>query len=264
MASSVSVHSYEFIREERRGHVGLVTLNRPEVLNALSPELMSELVPSLEALDVDPEIRCLVLTGSDKAFAAGADISHMATASTATMWQDNMIGVWDRIAALKTPIIAAINGYALGGGCEIALMCDLIIAGETAQFGQPEVSIGVIPGAGGSQRLLRVLGKALTSELVLTGRRFSAQEALQWGLINKVVPVEQLLDEAIAMAETIAQKPPIAIQMAKAAIREGLESGLSPALSHERTLFYSLFGTDDQKEGMQAFLEKRKPEFKGK
>jgi enoyl-CoA hydratase len=252
-----------FILQETRGHVGLVQLNRPEVLNALSPELMAQLVPALETLDADPAIHCLILTGLPKAFAAGADISQMATASTAYMWQHDMIGVWDRLAALKKPIIAAVSGYALGGGCEIALMCDMILASDTAQFGQPEVNIGVIPGAGGSQRLLRTLGKALTTELILTGRRFSAQEAYQWGLVNKVVPADQLLTEAWALAETIAQKPTLAVQMAKTSLKQGLDAGLTPSLAYERSLFYGLFGTFDQKEGMAAFLQKRPPAFQG-
>ena len=244
--------------------IGIVVLNRPKVLNALNAEMMSELVDALEVLDQDEAIRCLILTGNDKAFAAGADISEMAEASAVEMLLRNNIARWDRIMRISKPIIAAVSGYALGGGCELALLCDLIIASETARFGQPEISIGVIPGAGGTQRLAKTLGKYKAMELVLTGGMVSAQEAERLGLVNRVVPVESYLDEAKKLAHEICLRSPLALKLAKEAILKAFDTSLRDGLDFERKCFYLLFGSEDQREGMKAFLEKRRAEFKGK
>lgn len=252
----------QYVRVDREQRVGLVQLHRPEALNALNGDLMQELVLVLETLDKDPTIGCLVLSGGEKAFAAGADIKQMAQASAVEMLRQDDLAVWDRIRLIKKPIIAAVNGYALGGGCEVAMMCDLIIAGENAKFGQPEINIGVIPGAGGTQRLTRAVGKAKAMELILTGRPFKAAEALEMGLINKVVADDQVLTEAKAMAHTIAEKPAIAVQLAKKTILKAFETTLEEGLDYERKLFYLSFATEDQKEGMQAFQEKRQPTWK--
>ncbi len=255
---------YQNILLSREFQVGIVQLNRPKVLNALNAALMVELVDALETLDRDENIRCLILTGDEKAFAAGADIREMAEAGPIEMLQRNRIALWDKISRIGKPIIAAVSGFALGGGCELALMCDLIVASETAKFGQPEINIGVIPGAGGTQRLARTLGKSKTMELILTGRMMSAQEAEQGGLVNRVVPTGSVLEEARKLAQEICQRPPIAVKLAKESILKAFESFLEEGLSFERKCFYLLFGSEDQKEGMRAFLEKRKPEFKGK
>ncbi len=244
--------------------IAIVTLNRPKVLNALNSELMEELAGALEALDRDDSVRCLILTGNEKAFAAGADIGEMAEAGHIEMLQKDNIARWDRIQHISKPIIAAVSGYALGGGCELALLCDWIVASETARFGQPEINIGVIPGAGGTQRLARTLGKYKTMELVLTGRMMTAQEAERYGLVNRVVPVESYLEEAKKIAHEISQKSPLALKLAKEAILKAFETPLHEGLESERRSFYFLFGSEDQKEGMKAFLEKRKANFKGK
>ncbi|HVE14467.1 MAG TPA: enoyl-CoA hydratase-related protein [Elusimicrobiota bacterium] len=249
---------------ETRGAVGLVRLNRPEVLNALSYSVMEKVVEALEAFDRDDAIRCIVLAGSAKAFAAGADIKELEGAKIHDMVYNQQMPRWDRIRRVQKPIVAAVSGFALGGGCELAMACDLIVASETAVFGQPEINIGVMPGAGGTQRLTRAVGKAVAMDMVLTGRRMAAQEALQRGLVARVVPVEAFLDEAMAVAQAIAAKPPIAVLMAKDGVSRALDTSLETALSYERKLFYLLFGTEDQKEGMAAFREKRKPSFKGK
>jgi enoyl-CoA hydratase len=256
--------NYQNILVTREAPLALVTLSRPKVLNALNSELMAELVDALEALDKDNEIRCLILTGNEKAFAAGADISEMADASAIEMFQRNNIARWDKIARVSKPIIAAVSGFALGGGCELALLCDLIIASDTARFGQPEINIGVIPGAGGTQRLARTLGKYKTLELILTGRMLTAQEAEQMGLANRVVPVASYLEEAKKLALEICQRSPLAMKFAKEAVLKAFETSLHDGLDFERKCFYLLFGSEDQKEGMKAFLEKRKPAFKGK
>ncbi len=237
--------------------MGIVQLHRPEALNALNPDLMQELVSALENFDADDTIGCLLLTGGETVFAAGADIKRMAEASPIDMLLTDDLAVWDRIRLIQKPIVAAINGYALGGGCEVAMMCDLIIAGEGARFGQPEISIGVIPGAGGTQRLTRAVGKTKAMELILTGRPFKAPEALEMGLINKIVPNDQTLTEAKAMAKNIAEKPAVAVKLAKAAILKSFETPLESGLDYERKLFYLLFASQDQKEGMKAFMEKR-------
>jgi enoyl-CoA hydratase len=255
---------YEYILVYREGPVGVVQLNRPEVLNALSPDLMGELVDALEDLDQDEAIGCLVITGNAKAFAAGADIKRMAEASAMDMLQIDQLARWDRIRKIKKPIIAAVSGFALGGGCELAMMCDMIVAAETARFGQPEINIGVIPGAGGTQRLTRAIGKAQAMELILTGRQFTATEALAMGLITKVTPAELYLEEAKALANEIARKPAMAVRLAKEAILKSFDTTIEGGLDYERKLFYLLFASEDQKEGMQAFMEKRTPDFKGR
>ena len=256
--------NYQNILVTREAPLALVTLNRPKVLNALNSELMAELVDALETLDKDNEVHCLILSGNEKAFAAGADISEMVDASAIEMFQRNNIARWDKIAQTSKPIIAAVSGFALGGGCELALLCDLIVASDTARFGQPEINIGVIPGAGGTQRLARTLGKYKTLELLLTGRMLTAQEAEQMGLVNRVVPVASYLEEAKRLALEICQRSPLAVKFAKEAVLKAFETSLHDGLDFERKCFYLLFGSEDQKEGMKAFLEKRKPSFSGK
>jgi enoyl-CoA hydratase len=232
-------------------------------MNALNNLLLEELTTALLALDADPAIGAMVITGSERVFAAGADIKEMADASPVEMLLQDHVSRFDRIRQIKKPVIAAVSGWALGGGCELALSCDMMIASETARFGQPEINIGVIPGAGGTQRLARALGKALTMEMVLNNRTLSAAEALQFGLVNRVVPVERYLDEALALAKEIAQRAPLAVRLAKEAVNNAFETFLSAGLANERRAFYFLFSTQDQKEGMEAFLEKRTPEWKG-
>lgn len=253
-----------FILSKTDGHVGLVTLNRPEVLNALSVELMDQLIATLEALDRDPNVYVIVLAGSEKAFAAGADIGDMAEASLLDMYDRNNLARWVRVKAVRKPIIAAVSGFCLGGGCELAMHCDIIVASESAQFGQPEINIGVMPGAGGTQRLTRAIGKFRAMEMVLTGRFISAQEAYEAGLVSKVVAKEQFLAEAMRLAQVMATKPPIALKLAKEAVLAVDEMPLAAGIEYERKLFYSLFATQDQKEGMRAFVEKRKPKFEGR
>ena len=254
----------DVILSEVDGHVGIVRLNRPEVLNALSLELMKKLVAQLEAYDEDPNIYAILLSGSEKVFAAGADITDMADASTFEMYNRNQFARWERIKKISKPIVAAVSGYALGGGCELAMHCDIIIASETAKFGQPEINIGVMPGAGGTQRLTRAVGKAVAMDVVLTGRFLSAREALSAGLVSRVVPKENFYDEALRIAQELAKKPPLALRLAKESVLKAHEMSLSDGLEYERKLFYMLFATEDQKEGMKAFIEKRRPEFKGK
>ncbi|HET8626186.1 MAG TPA: enoyl-CoA hydratase-related protein [Thermomicrobiales bacterium] len=248
---------------EREGAVAVVRLNRPQALNALSSELMNELADQLEALDADEAIRCVVLTGNERAFAAGADIKEMAGASPIGMFQRMRFTQWDRIRKLRKPLIAAVSGHCLGGGNELAMTCDMIVASETARFGQPEINIGVMPGAGGTQRLTRALGKARAMEIVLTGRPITAREAYALGLVNRVVPVEAYLDEAQALAREIATKPPLAVQLAKDAVLKAFDTTIEQGLDYERKNFYLLFASEDMREGMAAFIEKRKPEFKG-
>ena len=254
---------YSTILTETRERVGLVRLNRPEARNALNRLLLQELMDALEAFDSDPQIGAMVITGDERAFAAGADIREMADASVIDMLNSPMIESFDRIRRVKKPVIAAVSGYSLGGGCELALSCDMIVASETARFGQPEINIGVIPGAGGTQRLARTVGKAIAMEMVLNNRTLKAEEALQLGLVNRVVPVERYLDEAIQLASEIAARAPLAVRLGKEAVNEAFELSLSEGLKAERRSFYNLFASQDQKEGMKAFLEKRKPEWKG-
>jgi enoyl-CoA hydratase len=256
--------SYTSIVVTKQEGYALIQLNRPEVLNALNITLMEEMVNALETLDKDDDVRCFIITGNDKAFAAGADIKEMADASAMEMLTRDQFARWDRIRKIKKPIIAAVSGFALGGGCELSMTCDMIIASESAMFGQPEINIGVMPGAGGTQRLTRAVGKAKAMELVLTGRMMTADEALQSGLINKVVPVGHYLGEAKAWAREIAAKPPVAVKLAKEAVLKAFDTTIEGGLEFERKNFYLLFSSEDQKEGMKAFVEKRKPEWKGK
>jgi enoyl-CoA hydratase len=246
------------------GFVATVQLNRPKVLNALNIELMTELVDCLEALDQDSSVRAIVLTGSERAFAAGADIKEMADASAVDMLTRDQFARWDRIRKIKKPIIAAVSGFALGGGCELMMHCDIIIASETARIGQPEILIGVMPGAGGTQRLTRAVGKGLAMEMILTGRQITGEEAMRAGLVNKVVPVEFYLEEAQKLAREISDKPPIAVRLAKEAILKSFDTTIEMGLEYERKNFYLLFASEDMREGMSAFIEKRKPEWKGK
>jgi enoyl-CoA hydratase len=248
----------------QEGFVATIQLNRPKVLNALNLELMIELADTLEALDNDASVRAIVLAGSERAFAAGADITEMAGASTIDMLMRDQFARWERIRKIKKPLIAAVSGFALGGGCELMMHCDIIIASETARFGQPEILIGVMPGAGGTQRLTRAVGKALAMEMVLTGRQITAEEALRAGLINKIVPVEYFLEEAQKMAKEIANKPPIGVRLAKEAVLKSFDTTIEMGLEYERKNFYLCFASDDMKEGMAAFIEKRKPEWTGK
>lgn len=256
--------TYTSILTEIHGRVGLVRLNRPSAMNALNGALMGELVEALLAFEANPEIGALVITGSERAFAAGADIKEMAGASSVDMFLHDNIARFDELRQVTKPIIAAVSGWCLGGGNELAMSCDMIIASETARFGQPEITIGVIPGAGGTQRLTRALGKALAMEMVLNNRTLTADEALQFGLVNRVVPVERCLPEALALAAEIAARAPLAVRLAKEAVNHAHESFLREGIAAERRAFYFLFATDDQKEGMQAFLDKRPPEWKGK
>lgn len=255
---------YENILTRTEKRVGVVQFNRPKALNALNQEMMGEIIDALERFDADPAVGCMVVTGNERAFAAGADIKQMAEATPVDMLDSPFIDYWDRLRRINKPVVAAVSGYALGGGCEFAMACDMIVASESAQFGQPEINLGVMPGAGGTQRLTRAVGKALAMEMVLTGRRLSADEAVRHGLANKVVPVEVYLDEAIKFAAGIAEQAPIAARMAKEAVKAAFETTLQEGLSYERRLFYLLFSTEDQKEGMEAFINKRPPEWQGR
>ncbi len=255
---------YQHIIVTKEPGYAVVQLHRPDALNALNIKLMQELVEALETLDADPDVRCVILTGTEKAFAAGADIKEMADASAVEMLVRDQFARWDRIRKIKKPIIAAVSGFALGGGCELAMTCDIIIASETAKFGQPEINIGVMPGAGGTQRLTRAIGKYKAMEMVLTGKMISAEEAREYGLVNKVVPVEYYLQEAKDLAKEIASKPPIAVRLAKEAVLKSFDTTIEGGLEFERKNFYLLFASDDQKEGMKAFVEKRKADWKGK
>ncbi|MCB0879503.1 MAG: enoyl-CoA hydratase/isomerase family protein [Thermoleophilia bacterium] len=255
--------AYQDIKVERDGAVGIVTLDRPKVLNALGPQLLTELVDALEDFDRDPEVRCIALLGSDRAFAAGADISEMAEASPIQMLREDTFSRIERIRSLTTPVVAGVSGFALGGGCELAMACDLIVASETAQFGQPEINLGIIPGAGGTQRLPRAVGKAVAMDMVLTGRTLSADEARCAGLVARVVAAEAWRDETLAVCRTIASKSPLALQMAREAVNAAFETTLRSGIEQERRAFHVLFASEDQAEGMHAFLEKRSPAFTG-
>lgn len=254
----------KYVHTEKSESVALIRMMRDEVLNALNLELMSELTEELLRLDKEDDVRCIVLTGGPKAFAAGADISEMAGASAIEMKMKNQFRVWDSIRLVRKPIIAAVNGFALGGGCELALACDMIIAGEDAKFGQPEVKLGVMPGAGGTQRLTRLIGKPRALELLLTGRPISADEAYQLGLVNRVVQSEACVKEAMGLASEIGRQAPAAVQLIKEAVGQALDTDLQTGMEFERNAFYLLFATEDKNEGMRAFLEKRKPSFQGK
>jgi enoyl-CoA hydratase len=249
---------------EKHGRVRLIRLHRPEALNALNAELITELDRALARCDADPEVGCIVMTGSPKAFAAGADIKEMRDKNFADAYLGDFLGRWDAVARLRKPIIAAVNGFALGGGCELAMMCDFIIAGDAARFGQPEIKLGVIPGAGGTQRLTRAVGKAKAMELILTGRLMDAAEAERTGLVARVVPADKLVEDALTVAAEIAALSLPAVLMAKEAVNAAYETTLGEGVKFERRLFYSLFATHDQKEGMAAFAEKRPPAFQNR
>ncbi|HVI48479.1 MAG TPA: enoyl-CoA hydratase-related protein [Chitinophaga sp.] len=255
---------YIVIHQQVAPYVAHIQLNRPKELNALNLQLMGELRDALKLLDADDNVRVIVLSGNEKAFAAGADIKQMAEKSAMDMYNTDQFSTWDAIKKTKKPIIAAVSGFALGGGCELCMLCDMIVASETARFGQPEIKLGVMPGAGGTQRLTRAVGKALAMEMVLTGHFITAEEALRAGLINKVVPVELFLNEAIKLASEVAAMAPLAVKMAKEAVLKAFDSSLEEGLHFERKNFYLLFASEDQKEGMKAFTEKRIPDFKGR
>jgi enoyl-CoA hydratase len=257
---------FEFIlvEEQHRPNVALIRLNRPKELNALNLQLMAELKQACKALDENDDVRAIVITGNERAFAAGADIKQMANKTAIDMSNIDQFSTWDQIKKTKKPIIAAVSGFALGGGCELTMLCDMIVASDTAKFGQPEIKIGVMPGAGGTQRLTRAIGKARAMEMVLTGKFISADEAFAAGLINKVVPVELYLDVALNLATEISALSPVAIKLAKEAVNQAFNTSLDEGLLFERKNFYLTFASEDQTEGMQAFIEKRKPEFKGK
>ena len=256
--------TYETLIVEKTDGYALVRLNRPEALNAFNDKLMDELTHCVETLDADDAVRCLVITGSEKAFAAGADIKEIAANSYLTAWKHGLISRnWEAVARCRKPVIAAVAGYALGGGCELAMMCDFVIAADTAKFGQPEITIGVIPGAGGTQRLPRFAGKSKAMDLILTARMMDAAEAERCGLVSRVVPADRLLDEAREAARKIASFSPVAVQMTKDMVNSAFETPLTEGVRLERRLFHSLFAFEDQKEGMGAFAEKRKPDFRG-
>jgi enoyl-CoA hydratase len=256
---------YENILVETRGRVGLITLNRPKALNALSDALVTELGLAIDAFEADDGIGCMVLTGSEKAFAAGADIKEMASKGYMDVYLEDFITKkWERASKARKPIIAAVAGFALGGGCELAMMCDFIIAGDNAKFGQPEINIGTIPGAGGTQRLTRYVGKSKAMEMVLTGRQIGAEEAERCGLVSRVVPVAELVDEAVKVGNQIAKLSRPVVMMAKEAVNRAYETTLAEGITFERRLFHSTFATEDQKEGMSAFAEKRQAEFKNR
>jgi enoyl-CoA hydratase len=258
------MNTYTCILVETIASIGLVRLNRPKALNALNREMLVEIMDVLLFFEQSPEIGAMVIAGDDRAFAAGADIQELSDASAGEMLISDWIAQFDRIRQISKPVIAAVSGYCLGGGNELALSCDMIVASETARFGQPEINLGVIPGAGGTQRLARAVGKAIAMEMVLNNRTLGAEEAFQFGLVNKVAPVADYLDEAVKLAQEIASRAPVAVRLAKQAVNNSFETPLSEGISAERRAFYLLFSTEDQKEGMGAFLNKRKPEWKGK
>ena len=254
--------AYTNILVDRREAVGVITLNRPKALNALNDELIAELNAALDGFDANQDIAASVITGSEKAFAAGADVKQMAEMSFVEAYESDFIAAWGRIAHKRKPIIAAVAGYALGGGCELAMMCDIIIAGENARFGQPEINLGTLPGSGGTQRLVRAVGKAKAMEMVLTGRMMDAAEAERCGLVARVVATADLLDEACKVGQAIATKSRPAVSMAKEAMNVAFETTLAEGLRYERRTFYASFATDDRREGMSAFVEKRAPNFR--
>ncbi|MDX1715280.1 MAG: enoyl-CoA hydratase [Anderseniella sp.] len=253
--------SYQNILVETHDSVGLIRLNRPDALNALNSDLIAELNEALDAFEADDSIGCIVLTGSEKAFAAGADIKEMQSKSYMDTYMGDFIGKWERITTVRKPVIAAVAGYALGGGCEMAMMCDFILAADTAKFGQPEINLGVMPGAGGTQRLTRFVGKSKAMEMCLTGRMMDAGEAERSGLVSRIVPADQLVDEAIKVAGVIAAKSRPIAMMTKESVNRSYETTLAEGVRFERRLFHAMFATNDQKEGMSAFAEKRKPKF---
>jgi enoyl-CoA hydratase/carnithine racemase len=256
--------SDEVVLAERRDAVGIARLNRPDARNALSAELLNALAELIDAWDEDPDVGCIVIAGSDEYFAAGADIKAMKERTFQEAMVTPSASFWPRVARCRTPLIAAVSGYALGGGCELALLCDMIVASETAEFGQPEIMLGIIPGGGGTQRLARTIGKQRAMELVLTGRRIDAQEAYRFGLVNQVAKKKEWLERAVELAEVVARRPPLAVRLAKQAVLAADETALSAGLEHERRLYELAMATDDRVEGMTAFVEKRKPRFRGR
>ena len=256
--------SYETILVEQKGAVSVITLNRPQALNALNSTVNRELAAAVDIFEADDKIACVVLTGSEKAFAAGADIKEMQAKSYMEAFKGDFAASWDRVARMRKPVIAAVSGFALGGGCELAMQCDLVIAADNAKFGQPEIKLGVIPGIGGTQRLTRAVGKAKAMDLILTGRMMDAAEAERSGLVARVVPAASLMEEAMKVAEAIAGMSLPSVLAAKEAVNRAFESGLSEGVMFERRIFHSLFATEDQKEGMKAFVEKRKPEWRNR
>lgn len=256
--------TFELITTRTEGRVGIVTLNRPKQLNALNDQLMNELGQALKGFDDDASIGCMIVTGSEKAFAAGADIKQMADATPVTMMDSPFIGYWDAVEAIRKPVLAAVSGYCFGGGCELAMICDLVVASETAVFGQPEINLGIIPGAGGTQRLTRAVGKAVAMDMILSGRRINAQEALQFGLVSRVFPAASFQEEVLKLAGEIASKAPVALLVAKEAVNRAYASSLAEGVLFERRAFNLLFATEDQKEGMAAFVEKRAPVWQGR
>lgn len=262
--ASSHAENNQYIRVWREGRVGVVQISRPEALNALSIPLMRELLEALWAFDADNDVGAVVLTGDARAFAAGADIKEMEGQGAIEMLLESGLGLWDAVGTVRKPIVAAVSGHCLGGGCELAMACDMIVASESARFGQPEINLGVIPGAGGTQRLARALGTRRAMEMILTGATFGASEALASGLVNRVVPVELFLEEAVALAATVAAKPPVAVRLAKQLIHATDEVSLGEGLQRERHAFFLLFASEDQKEGMRAFVEKRAPHWRGR
>jgi len=258
------VSDAELVRVERDGRVAVVLLNRPKQLNALSGEVMDALVAALRELDEDREIRAIVLGGNERAFAAGADIGELAAGTPISLYENRRIDAWDSIRAVRTPIVAAVSGFCLGGGCELAMLCDLIVAAESAKFGQPEINLGVLPGAGGTQRLTRAVGKSVAMDMILTGRMLSAREALSFGLVARIVAQEAWLVEAKRVAAGIAAKSPISVRLAKEAVDKAFEAPLAVGVEFERRAFYLARASEDATEGLNAFIEKRVPEFEGK
>jgi enoyl-CoA hydratase len=256
--------TYSSILVETRGRAGLITLNRPQALNALNSQLMQEVMDALETFDKEEDIGAMVITGNEKVFAAGADIKEMSDKTALQMMDADLVAVYGRIRTIQKPVIAAVSGWALGAGFELSLACDLIVASDSAKFGLPEVTIGVIPGAGGTQRLVRAVGKVLAMEIILNDRKLTAQEALQYGLVNRVLPVSDYLNAALKLAEEIASRAPLAVRAAKRLINHSYDSFLKDGLAEEKQVFYNLFSSEDQKEGMQAFVDKRKAQWKGK
>ena len=255
---------FETILLEKRGRVGVITMNRPQALNALNSQVMNDVITALDELESDDGIGAILITGSERAFAAGADIKEMATKSYMEMYAGDFFAGWERLAQARKPTIAAVSGFALGGGCELAMLCDILLASDTAKFGQPEIKLGVIPGIGGSQRLTRAVGKAKAMDLVLTGRNMDAEEAERAGLVARVIPADQLLDEAMKTAEAVASMSLPVAMVAKEAVNRSFETTLAEGVRFERRVFHSLFATEDQKEGMAAFVEKRSPEFRNR
>ncbi len=253
--------AYEFINVETRGRVGLITLNRPKALNALNSGLMDEVSSALDGFEADDKIGCVVLTGNEKAFAAGADIKEMQSKTYQDAYREDFITSWERVSRCRKPVVAAVAGYALGGGCELAMMCDFIIAADTARFGQPEITLGVMPGAGGTQRLTRFVGKSKAMEMCLTGRMMDAEEAERSGLVSRIVPADKLVEEAVSTAAKIASFSLNAVMMTKETVNRAYETTLAEGVRFERRVFHSMFGTEDQQEGMTAFVEKREPRF---